>query len=102
MAQESIIEMHRQVGDLITDERGIALRGLMVRHLVMPNNISGTDRFVRWVAKELSPDTYVNIMAQYRPAHKAFDYPEIARRLNHGEWKQAILWAKKAGLTNLD
>jgi putative pyruvate formate lyase activating enzyme len=83
------------------DEKGIAQRGLIVRHLVMPNNIAGTDRFVRLVARELSPRTSVNIMAQYRPMHKAFDYPEIARRITGEEWQQAISWAKEAGLTNL-
>ena len=65
-------------------------------------NIAGTDRFVRWVAEELTPTTYVNIMAQYRPEHEAFDFPEISRRITHDEWKQAVAWAKEAGLTNLD
>jgi putative pyruvate formate lyase activating enzyme len=102
VAAAAIREMHRQVGVLKTDKRGVATRGVVLRHLVMPNNIAGTDRFVRWVAKELSPDTYVNLMAQYRPAHKAFDYPEIARRLNLKEWKQAVMWAREAGLNNLD
>lgn len=101
VAAAVIKEMHRQVGVLHMDEKGIAQRGLIVRHLVMPNNIAGTDRFVRWVARELSPRTSVNIMAQYRPMHKAFDYPEIARRITGEEWQQAISWAKEAGLTNL-
>jgi putative pyruvate formate lyase activating enzyme len=84
------------------DERGIAVRGVILRHLVMPNNLAGTDRFVRLVAEELSPDTYVNVMGQYRPCHKAFDYPEIARRLTGEEWRQAVRWARDSGLTNLD
>ena len=67
----------------------------------MPHNIGGTDRFVRWVAEELSPSTYVNLMAQYRPEHKAFDYPRIARRLTRDEWRQAVAWAEEAGLENL-
>jgi putative pyruvate formate lyase activating enzyme len=67
----------------------------------MPHNLAGTDRFVRWVAKTLSPRTYVNLMGQYRPEHKARDYPEIARRLTSKEWKQAVAWARGAGLTNL-
>jgi putative pyruvate formate lyase activating enzyme len=84
------------------DERGVAQRGLMIRHLVMPENIAGTDRFVRWVAEELTTTTYVNIMAQYRPEHKAFDYPKIARRITDDEFQQAVTWAKEAGLTTLD
>jgi putative pyruvate formate lyase activating enzyme len=68
----------------------------------MPDNLAGTDRFVRWVAEELSPDTYVNIMDQYRPCHEADEYPEIARPLNRKEWGQAVEWAKESGLTNLD
>jgi putative pyruvate formate lyase activating enzyme len=102
MAQESIIEMHRQVDDLITDEHGIALRGLMVRHLVMPNRVAGTWEFVKWVAKNLSVDTYVNIMAQYRVEHKAFEYERIARGITAEEYVEAMEWAMEAGLTNLD
>ncbi len=102
VAAAVIKEMNRQVGKLMVDASGIAQRGLIIRHLVMPHNIAGTDRFVRWVAEELSPDTYVNIMAQYRPEHKAFDYPKISRRITNDEWRQALDWAKQAGLTNLD
>jgi putative pyruvate formate lyase activating enzyme len=102
VAAAAIREMHRQVGVLSRDERGIATRGVILRHLVMPHNLAGTDRFVRWVAEEISPETYVNIMDQYRPCHKAFDYPEIARPLTGAEWRQAVKWAKDSGLTNLD
>jgi putative pyruvate formate lyase activating enzyme len=102
VAAAVIKEMHRQVGVLRIDGKGIAQRGLIIRHLVMPNNIAGTDRFVPWVARELSKRTYVNIMAQYRPAHDAFDYPEIARRITREEWDQATAWARAAGLENLD
>jgi putative pyruvate formate lyase activating enzyme len=101
VAAAVIQEMHRQVGLLQVDESGIAQRGLIIRHLVMPNNIAGTDRFVRWVAQELSPRTSVNIMAQYRPMHKAFDYAEIARQITAAEWEQALSWGREAGLTNL-
>jgi putative pyruvate formate lyase activating enzyme len=101
-ASAAIKEMHRQVGVLVMDRHGIARRGLIIRHLVMPGNIAGTDRFVRWLVKELSPHTYVNIMAQYHPAHKAYEYPEISRRITTDEWRQAILWAQAAGLDNLD
>ncbi|MFW6180610.1 MAG: radical SAM protein, partial [Spirochaetota bacterium] len=101
-AQQAIIEMHRQVGDLVTDERGVALRGLMVRHLIMPNRVAGTREFTRWVAENLSTATYVNIMSQYRVAHRAFDYPRIARAITAEEFLEAMDWAEEAGLTNLD
>ena len=68
----------------------------------MPQNIAGTDRFVRWVADELSPMTYVNIMAQYHPEHRASEYPELSRRITNGEYLQALEWARAAGLKNLD
>jgi putative pyruvate formate lyase activating enzyme len=102
VAAAVIKEMHRQTGMLRKDDKGIAQRGLIIRHLVMPQNIGGTDRFVQWVARELSPNTYVNIMAQYQPMHKAFDYPEISRRITRDEWLQALQWAREAGLDNLD
>ena len=102
VAAAVIKEMHRQVGRLQVDERGVAVRGLIIRHLVMPRNIAGTDRFVSWVARELTADTYVNIMGQYRPAHRARDYAELSRRISSEEWNQALAWARGAGLTNLD
>jgi len=102
VAAAVIKEMHRQVGTLQTNDRGVAQRGLIIRHLVMPDNIAGTDRFVRWVAQELSVDTYVNIMEQYHPAHRAMDYPELSRRITRPEWLQAMTWAREAGLHNLD
>jgi putative pyruvate formate lyase activating enzyme len=102
VAAAVIAEMHRQVGRLQTDARGIAQRGLIIRHLVLPHNIAGTDGFVEWVARELSADTYVNIMAQYRPEHRAAEYPKLARRINSKEWRQALAWAEEAGLSNLD
>jgi len=101
-AKAAIEEMHRQVGVLQTDERGIARRGLMIRHLVMPNRVAGTKEFVRWVADKLSKDTYVNIMAQYRVEYRAFEFPKIARAITPGEFLEAIDWAGEAGLTNLD
>jgi putative pyruvate formate lyase activating enzyme len=101
-AQKAIIEMRRQVGRLLTDEKGIALRGLMIRHLVMPNRVADTEKFVRWVAENLSRDTYINIMPQYRVEYKAFDYPEIARGIKISEFLEAMDWALEKGLTNLD
>jgi putative pyruvate formate lyase activating enzyme len=102
VAAAIIKEMHRQVGTLRVDGRGVATRGLIIRHLVLPHNIAGTDRFVRWVARELTTDTCVNIMPQYRPEHRAREYPELARRILPEEWEQAMAWARAAGLTNLD
>ena len=102
IAQDAIVEMHRQVGDLVTDQHGIALRGLMIRHLVMPNRVAGTKEFVRWVADNLSTDTYVNIMSQYRVEFEAFNYKQIARAITSEEYVEAMEWAQNAGLTNLD
>ncbi|MBI5967547.1 MAG: radical SAM protein [Deltaproteobacteria bacterium] len=102
VAKKAILEMHRQVGVLKSDENGFALRGLMIRHLVMPNRVAGTEKFVQWVAKNLPKDTYVNIMAQYRVEYRAFEYPEIARGITVQEFLEAIDWAKKYGLINLD
>lgn len=76
-AAAAILEMHRQVGDLVTDERGVALRGLMVRHLLMPGQIAGTPRFLEFVERELGRGTYVNLMRQYRPAGRAREFPEL-------------------------
>ena len=96
------IEMHRQVGVLKKDHQGIAIRGLMIRHLVMPNQVAGTEKFVKWVAEVLPKSTYVNIMAQYRVEYKAFDYPEISRGITAQEFLEAMDWAEEYGLTNLD
>jgi len=102
VTQKAVIEMNRQVGKLHVDKRGIALRGLMIRHLVMPNRVAGTEKFVKWVAKSLSRATYVNIMTQYRVEYKAYEYPEINRGITVKEFLEAMDWAKKYGLTNLD
>ena len=101
-AKGAIVEMNRQVGQHLVDQRGIALRGLMIRHLVMPNGVAGTDKFVRWVAKTLPKSTYVNIMHQYRVEYKAYEYPEIWRAITAQEYLQAMDWAVEEGLTNLD
>jgi putative pyruvate formate lyase activating enzyme len=102
VTQEAVLEMHRQVGKHLANGQGIAIRGLMIRHLVMPNNEAGTEKFVRWVAESLPKSTYVNIMHQYAPDYKAFDYPEIQRRINVKEYLDAMDWADEYGLTNLD
>jgi putative pyruvate formate lyase activating enzyme len=101
-AKLAIKEMHRQVGELETDGRGVAVKGVILRHLIMPNRIAGTEEFIKFVAREVSPRTYVNLMAQYRPEYKAKDYPEISRRLTRKEYAEAREWAKKHGLSRLD
>jgi len=102
ITREAILEMHRQVGVAKPAKDGIMQRGLMIRHLVMPNNISGSEKIMEWIAKYLPKDTYVNIMVQYRPLWKAYDYPELSRRITSEEYKSAVKRAKDMGLTNLD
>lgn len=94
-------EMHRQVGILQVGRRGIAVRGLMIRHLILPNNLAGTDKFIKFVAENLPKNTYVNLMAQYRPEYKAFDYPELSRRLKRSEYREALRLARKYSLSRL-
>ncbi|MEN8154616.1 MAG: radical SAM protein [Acidobacteriota bacterium] len=100
--QNALLEMHRQVGVAKQANDGIMYRGLMIRHLVMPNNVSGTRKVIEWIAKNLPKDTYLNLMSQYRPMYKALEHPEISRKISRKEYKNAINWAKAAGLTNLD
>jgi putative pyruvate formate lyase activating enzyme len=97
--KKAVKEMHRQVGCLET-EKGIAKKGLLIRHLVLPDNLAGSKEIFEFIAKELSPDTYVNIMAQYYPCHLAHRFPEIDRRITAGEYMEAIRLAKGAGLKN--
>jgi len=98
----AVKEMHRQVGDLLLDECGIATRGLLVRHLVLPNGLAGTEEIVRFIAREISPNTYVNIMDQYRPCYRAYEYPELSRRITAQEYLAAVRAAEEAGLRRLD
>ena len=105
-ARAAIRAMHRQVGDLVCDENGLALRGLLVRHLVMPNGLAGTDEVMRFLAGEISPDTYVNVMDQYAPAGKVVELPgrygDVDRRTNSREVGEAVRLARDAGLWRLD
>jgi len=94
-------EMHRQVGVLQINRKGIAVRGLMIRHLILPDNIAGTDKFIKFVAENFPKNTYINIMRQYRPEYKAFDYPELSRRIKRIEYIEAIQLARKYGLNRL-
>jgi putative pyruvate formate lyase activating enzyme len=102
VAKTAVSEMNRQVGVLEVDKQGIARRGLMIRHLVMPNQVAGTKKFVKWVAENLPQPTYVNIMSQYHVDYKAFEYQEIARGITVQEFLEAIDWAESYGLTRLD
>jgi putative pyruvate formate lyase activating enzyme len=90
------------VGDLIVDDNGIAVRGLLVRHLVMPNDVSGTEKIMGFLANEISPNTYVNVMDQYRPCGTADKDEIISRRLTAKEFKDALNKTRRAGLTRLD
>ena len=103
-ARRAIREMHRQVGRLVFDENGRALRGLLIRHLVMPGEIAGTQQILEWVASELGPDIYVNLMDQYYPAGKVsgMDYVEISRGITSKEYRLALEAARAAGLGRLD
>jgi len=95
--REAVAEMHRQVGDLVVDERGLAQRGLLVRHLVLPEGLAGTERVMGFIAS-LSRDTYVNVMDQYRPCFRAWDYPALTRRITPAEFARALAAARRAGL----
>jgi len=100
--QSAVREMFRQVGNLQMDERGVATRGLLVRHLVLPNNLAGTDQIVQFLANDISTNTYLNLMDQYRPAYKAHQYPEINRPITHEEYQAAVQMALDADINRLD
>ena len=105
-ARAAIRAMHRQGGDLVCDQEGVALRGLLVRHLVMPGGLAGTAEVMRFLAEEISTDTYVNVMDQYGPAGKVLElrerYAEVGRRVTPGEIAEAVALARDAGLWRLD
>ena len=101
VAKAAIREMHRQVGDLVTDDSGIARRGLILRHLVMPGHLDDTRSIMQFIAKEISPDTYVNVMGQYRPAYLASSYSELSRPLKRSEYRKARDVAREVGLHRL-
>ena len=102
VARDALREMHRQVGVLTMDEAGVAHRGVLVRHLVLPGDLAGTERAMHFLASELSPDTYVNIMPQYHAAYRAARHPELARRPTRLELQSAHESATRAGLHRLD
>ncbi len=95
-------EMHRQVGDLLLDERGIAVKGLLVRHLVLPQGLAGTKEVMHFLAQKISKNTYVNIMDQFYPCGKISLNSTLGRRITQGEYNEAVEAAKKEGITRLD
>jgi putative pyruvate formate lyase activating enzyme len=108
VARRALTEMHRQVGVLQLDEHGLARRGLLVRHLVMPNGLAGTGEIARWLAETLSPDTYVNVMAQYHAAgavggaNETGRFADIARLITAAEFRTAVAEARRSGLRRFD
>jgi putative pyruvate formate lyase activating enzyme len=98
VAQAAFQEMHRQVGDLTTNGQGLATRGLLVRHLVLPDDLAGTSEVIRFLAEEISPHTAINIMDQYYPHYQAWKYPEINRTIYREEYAAAVSLAQEAGL----
>lgn len=97
-ARAAIKEMHRQTGDLVMDQKGTAYRGLLIRHLILPENLAGTISLVNWLKNEISPNTYINIMSQYHPCYNAFHYEKINRRPKNSEFLNAKKYAVEAGL----
>lgn len=102
VAKQAIKEMFRQVGDLVLDDRGIALRGLLIRHLVLPSGLAGTQNVMQFLSQDISKNTYVNIMAQYYPCGDIPPGSPLSRRISKLEYLQAVEIAKKEGITRLD
>jgi putative pyruvate formate lyase activating enzyme len=97
-SKEAVLEMQRQVGDLKVDVRGVAYRGLLIRHLVLPNDLAGSEKILEFITREVSKDCYVNIMAQYRPCGKASEYDELSRRPTRDEYLKVVEGARELGL----
>lgn len=100
--QAAVLEMQRQVGDLQLDENGLAVRGLLVRHLVLPGDLAGSESIFKFLANKVSRNVYLNIMAQYYPEHHARSYPELNRRIRPDEYQRAVELSRKLGLKRLD
>lgn len=99
--KKAIKEMWQQVGNLIINDEGIAVKGLLVRHLVLPNNLAGSEKIFEFLAKEVSVNTFINIMDQYYPCYKASHYPELKRKITQEEYKKTIELAKKFNLKKI-
>jgi putative pyruvate formate lyase activating enzyme len=102
VVQKAIKEMHRQVGDLIIDKQGCAQKGLLVRHLVMPENLAGTKKAMRFLAQGVSQNTYVNVMGQYHPCGDISRFPGLSRTITEAEFEEALEIAQSEGITRLD
>ena len=102
VAKQALKEMFRQVGDLVLDDSGLAVKGLLVRHLVLPENLAGTRAVMDFIANEISPDTYVNIMPQYHPCGLADTIPGLQRRITETEFQSAMEEARQAGIRRFD
>ena len=100
--QAAVKEMHRQVGDLQLDDEGIAQRGLLVRHLVLPGNLADTDKILAFLANEVSRNTYLNLMDQYHPCYRADEYPLLDHSITMQEYQHALKQAAQHGLHRLD
>ncbi len=98
VSRKALLEMHRQVGDLVLNKAGFAKRGLIIRHLVLPDDIGGSFAIIDFIAENISKDSYLNIMDQYRPCYKAKDHPELARRITTKEYQRVLDYAKQKGL----
>jgi len=98
VVKEALKEMHRQVGDLVADSRGIAQRGLLIRHMVMPNDVADSADILRFIAEEISSNSYVNVMDQYRPCYKAHRFKEIDRAVTSDEYRRTVETARRFGL----
>jgi len=102
VVRRAVKEMHRQVGDLTMDENGIARRGLLIRHLVLPAGLAGTRQVMRFIARNVSADSYVNVMSQYRPCGRAGEVQGLGRPLSPAEYHEALDMARQEGLSRLD
>jgi len=101
VAKKAVKEMHRQVGDLKTDDSGIAVKGLLARHLVLPGDLADTEKVMEFLATEISTETFVNIMDQYRPLYMARQYPELSRSINRAEFQRAVKIAQRYGIRRI-
>jgi len=99
-ARAAIKEMHRQVGELVLDEEGVAQRGLIVRHLILPNGLAGSEESLSWLAGEISPEVTVSLMAQYYPSHKALQIPLLSRKISESEYEEVLRLLDELGLEN--
>jgi putative pyruvate formate lyase activating enzyme len=100
--RRAVKEMHRQVGDLKLNEKGVAEKGLLIRHLVLPDSLSGTGEIINFITNEISKNTYLNLMNQYRPEYHAMQFLSLSRRISQEEYLTAVKQALGAGIKRLD